>query len=248
MTMLWPRLDQLHAELEFTAIAHAQGAPGVRQLSSADLVGLTYASSGGTRAELAQLRALRDVIFDCATRYGFPDSALADPVAFDRALAPGLRDAMPMSMGEALNREVWNTVALRVAPDATLWRFGLGNRERWVCIDRTRHIFSRLWWQVEALGVPTPEGRDTSLLDLLTESDLNQLLERTSIGGCRPLVRSLAQAITEMADSVPRREVVRDLGLRTLRLLAVIDPYSVDDEELQRLARELVRESLDALQ
>ena len=105
-------------------------------------------------------------------------------------------------------------------------------------------MFARLWWQARQLAVPGPGDPDMSLLDALSESELNHLTERTSIGGCGPLVRALAAAVARLSADERRRNVVRNGALRLLRLTAVVDPYSLDDTQLDRLATRAVAEAL----
>jgi hypothetical protein len=82
---------------------------------------------------------LRDRLVEVATTYGYPSTATDRArVAFDREAARRLYEAMPMSIGEALNREVWNFSSLVLAPDLTYWRFGSTNPER--CPFRNPHV------------------------------------------------------------------------------------------------------------
>lgn len=247
-TILWPRLPQYVGR---------SLVKGYRSMSTEELTKQaavshseqTYASSGGVRATPQQLRAVRDVIEQVAKSHGFPDPP-TDPVRFDRDLAPALLDVMPMVDGEALNRDVWTFTATVLAPDITYWRFVRGeswNLERWVCTDRTRHMFARLWWQARQLTTPTESGRDTALLDSLSESELNHITERTSIGGCAPLARALVRRL--MAAQIPgnRREVVRNSCLLLLRLMAFVDPYALEDDDLDRLADAAISAAIDGL-
>jgi hypothetical protein len=245
MTLLWPRIEA-HIALTTFEQLHGMAVPELTAQASMSHDAQTYASTGGTRADDSALAVVRRTIRGAAEQFGFPGSR-GDPVAFDRHLAPLLVEAMPMATGEALTRSVWNFTSMVLAPDITCWRFGFSNRERWLCSDRTRHMFSRLWWQAFLLTEATPEGRDARLLDGLTESDLNQLLERTSIGGCRPLVRAIARSLVELAPEERHRDVVRDVSLRLLRLTGVIEPFALSDEELDDLVAKVVRESMRAL-
>lgn len=244
MTTLWPRLDRPVAELRFAELR------GLRIDELAGRADVTHpaqrwASAGGGRATTEELRELRSAVVSVAENFGYPDALLdAFRIPFDRALAPVVRDAMAMAVAEALDRSVWNFTTLVLAPDLTAWRFGVANAERWVCSDRTRHMFSRLWWQASQLTTVTDGVRDASLLDRLSESDLNQLLERTSIGGCRPLVMALARAIVALDDSVRSRDVVREASLRILRVTSVVDPYGLDTGQLDVLVERAVADAL----
>ena len=101
----------------------------------------------------------------------------------------------------------WSFVALVPLPQLTYWRFGFGNRERWIAGDLTRHTWARLWWQAVVF-----EGH-VELLAALSESDLNQLLERRIIGGDPRLTRALRHAVTGCQEA-SRRILIRDAAKR----------------------------------
>lgn len=242
MTLLWPRLERtvaLPLVEEWLAAGVRPTAGPLRHRAQ------TYSASGGTRVTEQNLARLRDGIVHTATQYGFPNDRLR-LVEFDRAMAPRLLELMPMSTAEALTKSVWTYTSLVIAPDVTHWRWVAGdgkwNVERFVCSDRTRHMFARLWWQARQLSVAGPGG--VPLLDRLSESELNHLTERTSIGGCGPLVQALASAVVQLRDEERKRNVVRNAALRLLRLTAVIDPYALDEAQLRALTARVVSEAL----
>lgn len=239
MNVLWPRLDPGAATALFADLATLD-VPALSSRASTTNDAQTFASTGGRRATEFELLAVRSATLNVASRFGFPN-AIRNPIGFDRELAPALIAAMPMTVGEATTRSVWNFSSLVLMPDLTFWRFGVSNRERWVCSDRTRHMFSRLWWQAHLLAPETEDGRDTRVLDRLGESDLNQLLERTSIGGNPRLVRTLARSIVELEENIRTRDLVRNASLRVLRLVAVVDAYALSDDQLGELVKEALR-------
>jgi len=162
-------------------------------------------------------------------------------------------DVMPMTDGEGLVRPVWSHVALVLAPDVTRWRIVRNpddhwNVERWVCTDRPRQMFSRLWWQARQLTSVVDGCRDTSLLDGLTESEMNHLTERTTIGGFAPLVQALARTVISMSDHDRQRGVIRQAALLMLRRVAVVDPMSLDPIQIQALADNAVADALASMQ
>lgn len=244
MTLLWPRLELPVAQKELDGL-RSLDLDALRRGAATIHPAQRFASTGGGRASSDDLAQVRDVIIAAAQRFGYPDEAPASQrVLFDRYLAPRLYEAMPMPVGEALTRAVWNFTTVVLAPDVTSWRFGRQNTERWLCSDRTRHMFSRLWWQAAQLTSEGSEGRETELLDGLTESDLNQMLERTAIGGYRPLVTALASAVLALGENDRSRGVVREASLRLLRLTAVVDPYGLSAEQLRDLVGRAVEEAL----
>lgn len=236
MSALLPRISRLVADGVFDS------------LESLALVGATnhplqvFAPVGGQRASEAELLELRAAISELAAKHGYPDGRL-DLIAFDREAARVLQRHLDLTWAEAGAREAWSFVALVLLPEVTDWRFGKGNRERWVGSDLTRHTWGRLWWQAAAFA------EDLTLLDRFTESDLNQLLERRSIGGDPRLLRGLAVVLLspEFA-SIPRRYLIRDATARALRRLAFVDARSLDDPDVARLCDEIVRASAEAIQ
>lgn len=243
MSILWPRLEPPIARARFEAL---QTSPPSAWPQTADLrhPAATFASTGGVRAGDSDLASLREAIVSTARNHGFPGRSESH-IPFDREMAVALHDAMPMVDGEALVRSVWSHVALVVAPDVTHWRFVRNpgdrwNPERWVCTDRTRHMFARLWWQARQLTIVDGASRDTSLLDGLTESELNHLTERTTIGGYAPLVQELARAVIELPPNLRQRDLVRQAALLLLRRAGAVDPYSLSREQLRCLVADAI--------
>ncbi|MGA4993734.1 DUF6339 family protein [Nonomuraea bangladeshensis] len=177
-----------------------------------------------------------------AEAYGFPQPAGSDArISFDRDTAEVLRDQMDLSWAEAGHRDLWSFLSLVALPNVTLWRFGPGNKERWIATDLTRHTWARLWWQAEVFA------GHKHLLTALTESDLNQLLERRSIGGDPRLVREMARAVIELAPNASRRQVIRDVTARLRRYLAFLDVRALSDQQVQDLCRTLANETVRRL-
>jgi hypothetical protein len=192
----------------------------------------------GGRVKEADIRALVDELTALAQDHGYPGQAGNDArIAFDRAAAQVLRKRMDLDWSEAGKRDVWSFASLVLLPHVTMWRFGTGNPERWVASDLTRHTWARLWWQAVVFA-----GHET-LLDALSESDLNQLLERRRIGGDPRLVCAFAGAIVNAPQGAPRRFVIRDASLRLRRWLAFLDLSALQERQVLDLCTRLVRES-----
>jgi hypothetical protein len=234
MKGLWPRLPDVIAEQEYEKI-----------VAGREILPLTrhpeqiYAPVGGRVPETA-VRELLDRTTALATECGYPQAVGdATRIAFDRTSARLLRAQMDLSWAEAGNHGVWSFVALVVLPHLTIWRFGTGNVERWIASDLTRHTWARLWWQ----AVVFEDNWD--LLDALSESDLNQLLERRSIGGDARLAQALGRAIVnQLASDVPRRYLIRDVSLRLRRLLAFVDVRGIDNDQVHEMCDRLANESV----
>jgi hypothetical protein len=236
---LWPRLSAPLARASFEQL----GGMSVRDLaalSRADHPQETFAATGGVRARPGDIERFAKAVRDTALEFGYPDRAGdQDRIAFDRAAAEVVYRSMSVTTVEASNRGVWNFLAVVVMPDVTQWRFGRDNAERWIATDLTRHMFARLWWQALTFGVPTDDGGiDFSLLRRLSESDLNQLTERRSIGGNPRLARALARAVTEV--DAARREVIRDVTPKLRRRLAFIDFAALSDDQLHDHIRSIL--------
>ncbi|WP_203884747.1 hypothetical protein [Planotetraspora kaengkrachanensis] len=180
-----------------------------------------------------------DTISTLAKKYGFPEPAGPEArIAFDRDAASAIRLHMDLSWAEAGNRNLWSFLSLVALPHVTKWRFGLDNRERWIATDLTRHTWARLWWQAVVFA-----GHE-HVLAALSESDLNQLLERRSIGGDPRLVREIARAVTEVPAQVPRRAVIRDVTFRLRRYLAFLDARALSDQQVRELCSALTNETV----
>lgn len=241
MTQLWPRLDgalvrTLYAELRDRSV------PELAASARPDHERATYAATGGARVASAEVAALGERLRAIAGDFGYP--VAADDVrriGYDRAAAEALFDRMDLTTVEAAHNGVWNFLAFVVAPDIVRWRWlGSTNAERWICTDRTRHMFARLWWQALTFGQRGPEGSvDLSLLRALDESDLNQITERRAIAGNPRLAQAVARLATS-AEGGNRRTVLRDVTPRLRRRLAFIDFSALTDQQIELHLRSLV--------
>ena len=236
MSVRWPQLpDTIASDLW----------EGIRDGS--DLVqGFEHAhqvySVVGARATPEDVQSLVESVVDIARNHGFPEASPPDQkVAFDRAAAPALLSAMNLDWNEASKRGVWSFLSLVALPKVTHWRFGVGNHERWIATDLTRHTWARLWWQAMVF-----KGHH-DLLASLSESDLNQLLERRAIGGDPRLVRALGAAVIAASTEIPRRAVIRDVTSRIRRRLAFVDIHSLDDQQLDEMCRSMTQEAVTEL-
>jgi hypothetical protein len=173
-------------------------------------------------------------------------SSLAERIEsteFDRECAWEIYDELRLPWSEAGSPDVWSFIALVAMPDLTEWRFGLRNAERWIGSDLTRHTWARAWWR----GALFFDHRPT--FERLSESDLNQLLERRSIGGDPRLVAQLAEAtlLVPSESGLPRRAVIRDAAKRLRRRLAFVDVRALDDAELELACSSAVMETVALL-
>lgn len=248
MSQLWPRIPRRVAEAQVDRFGTMTVAELSLEATDHHAVQV-YAATGGTRIGTQALREVRATIVNHAAEFGFPESC-EDGTAFDRSVAACLVDLIDVAAPEAASQEIWNFTSTILCPDVTMWRFGAGNRERWIASDLTRHMFARLWWQGFLLTEVDDAGvRRTSLLDALLESELNQLLERTRIGGNRRLVREIARQVLEARrGTVPRRALIRDVTLRVRREMSNIDFQSMSQTQLESAVAEVVSCALEALE
>ncbi|GAA3442426.1 hypothetical protein [Planomonospora venezuelensis] len=236
MSELWPHLPAVVGAVMYAELA--AGRPPAPRESHPDQ---TWAPVGGRVSE-KRVRELSNVISTLAGEHGFPKPAGPDArVAFDREAAKVIRDQLDLSWAEAGNRDLWSFLSLVILPHVTMWRFGPDNKERWIATDLTRHTWARLWWQAVVFT-----GHE-HILAVLSESDLNQLLERRSIGGDPRLVREIARAITGLNADIPRRLVIRDVTLRLRRYLAFLDIRALSDQQVRDLCHALTNETVTRL-
>jgi hypothetical protein len=236
VTELWPQLPEVVASSLYRDMLDGQDpTPATSHPNQ------LWAPVGG-RAHVKRIQTLIDSMVATAREFGFPAVVRSEArVAFDRAAAPALRDNMNLTWADAGNRGVWSFVSLVALPSVTRWRFGLENPERWIASDLTRHTWARLWWQAVVF-----DGH-AGVLTALSESDLNQLLERRSIGGNPRLVAALAMAVIGASADVPRRDVIRDVTRRLRRYLAFVDVRALSGDQLDELCRALCVESINRL-
>src|SRR5690349_10789887 len=218
----WPQLPDGTADVVYREIVLSGVAPEPKSRHPHQV----YSPVGG-RASDGDVDELVDELTTLADGFGYPsDSGDSARVAFDRAAAQILRRRVDVSWAEAGNRRLWSFMALVPLPHLTNWRFGFSNRERWIASDLTRHTWGRLWWQAVVF-----EGHE-GLLSRLSESDLNQLLERRIIGGDPRLTRAVANALLEGEGKV-QRGLIRESAKRLRRLLAFVDARALSDQQIE---------------
>ncbi|PPG12884.1 hypothetical protein C5D36_14470 [Rathayibacter sp. AY1C6] len=227
--IIWPRLSRAIAAGEWDRVKNDGSASGRQLIRDAHWRAI------GNRADEQEFETLRERVTALAESHGFPDSAGDDLGRFDREAAFVVRELIDVPFAEAATGDVWSFVSFAVLPDVTEWRFGHRNKERWIGSDLTRHTWARLWWQGEAFR------QEPELLGPLSESDLNQLFERRSIGGDSALVRALARSFVTVTGD--RRAIVRDATKRIRRLLAFVQTPALDEDEIRALADEVVEQS-----
>jgi hypothetical protein len=250
MSLLYPRITPAEAK---TLLAHYTTLnPQEIKNHAGHSPTAFYGTTGGTPVTPAHLDRLADTLRDCARRAG--QSTLPgdhNKILFDRAAAKALHTTMDITLAEAGQGDMWTYLATCLVPDVTAWRFGTRTPERWIGTGLVRHTLARLWWQAHALAETLDGVTHYDLLDRLTESDLNQIFERRTIGGTPPLARALARELTApylTTLPVSRRAIVRDTTKRLRRLLPYTSFASLDEAVIQNRIHSLITQSIDALQ
>lgn len=240
---LWPRIARSIAETIFQTELLAGEIPP-NGLSHNEM---SYGPTGG-RVGQREMEAMREALVSAAREHDFgtEDRSGNAGTEFDRAAAPVIVDHMRLTWEEAGQPGVWSFISLILLPDLTHWRWAgsngtPGNKERWICIDPTRHAWGRLWWQ-ETVCRERP-----GLLEKYNESELNQFFERTSFTRHREFFLYFMEATSKHLTRLPRRKLVRDVTKRMRRRLAFIDTFALTPLELRSFVDEVVAESVDAL-
>ncbi|MEV5540075.1 DUF6339 family protein [Saccharopolyspora shandongensis] len=250
MTLLYPRITPAEAKMHLARYS-TLSLEDIRSQAGQSPVAF-YGTTGGTPVDPIHLNLLIDTLRECAKSTGYPRMPDdRNKIRFDRAAAKALHTTMSVTPAEAGQPDVWTCLATCLLPDLVAWRFGTRNHKRWIGTGLVRHAFARLWWQAHVLGVSHNGTTDYSLLDRLSESELNQIFERRTIGGAPVLARALARELTSKRlehTSVPRRDVVRDVPKRLRRLVPFTSFTSLDEAVVQRRMHALVSESIEALE
>jgi hypothetical protein len=211
-----------------------------------------FAATGGIPAGTDHLRDLAHTVREAASGHGYPhDVGEAARVASDKTIARALHRTMQIVPAEAAAHDVWTFATIQLLPDVVAWRFPSStDDERWICKDMTRHTLGRLWWQAHALAMPVGSAWDYHLIDILMESEINQVFERRSIGGRPALARAVVRAMSTrdtLPVTVARRDLMRDATRRLRRLIPFTAFLALDDTALQNRIDAVFRESAEAL-
>lgn len=245
MTVLYPRLIDpvarpLRMEYAKLTLAELQERAAVRHRSA------VFAATGGRRVTDEELLDLRDEIVRAAQYAGFPEEGRrGDKSEFDLTVAELLHERSGLVAAEAAIRAVWTFFALVLLPGVSCWRYPGMPVDRVLGTDITRHVWGRLWWRAHLLALPGTVDR-YRLLGAFGEAAFDQIFaRRRSIGGSPTLVRALATTWPRQnLSGVNERKVLQDVLKRLLRLGAVVDFESLDEDELARQVDEVMRESI----
>lgn len=147
---------------------------------------------GGNEIPMPTLDKLRRIIDkELDSLEAFSDDRDKWKYEYSHRIGKSLHKNLHMIRGEAESIEVWQFIGLRVLPAAAFARFAPSDKDRHIGNLR-RHVLRRTWLTYDLLGEVMDEG------GYLTEDDLNQILDRTSISTNRNLALALARTLNSV--------------------------------------------------
>ena len=153
---------------------------------------LDFLKLGGTKIPMMILEKLRRIIDEeLDSLKAFAHDRDKWKYEYSHRIGKALHKNLHMIRGEAESIEVWQFIGLRVLPAAAFVRFAPSNKDRHIGNLR-RHVLRRTWLTYDLLGEVMEEG------SYLTEEDLNQILDRTSISTNRNLALALARTLNSV--------------------------------------------------
>jgi len=215
---LMPRLDN-HGVRRLIGMPDLLQTGSISERMEAAGTSVSYASSGGSRADAADLTELQEQIVALAKRFGFPNEGrAAGRASFDAECAQRLVEAPIISGGEALRDDVWAFVAACIVPEVVLWRFEDGHADRFH--GGLRNTFQRLWLRARSLDRGAGALQRWQLVEALSEDAAVQIVERPSIGADPVLARAIAEAWLATAARIgaSRMEDVTRRAVRRIRI------------------------------
>ncbi|WP_294660811.1 hypothetical protein [uncultured Rothia sp.] len=175
---------------------------------------LDFLPLGGIEIPLSILEKLRKIVDEeLKILEEFSDNQDKWKYEYSHRIGKALHKNLHMIRGEAESIEVWQFIGLRVLPAAAFARFSPLKEVRHIGNLR-RHVLRRTWLTYDLLGEVMDEG------GYLTEEDLNQILDRTSISTNRNLALALARTLNSvgaptdygLAGEASTREIKRKIA------------------------------------
>jgi hypothetical protein len=175
---------------------------------------LDFRKLGGIEIPLSILEKLRKIVDEeLNILEKFSDNQDKWKYEYSHRIGKALHKNLHMIRGEAESIEVWQFIGLRVLPAAAFARFAPSKEVRHIGNLR-RHVLRRTWLTYDLLGEVMDEG------GYLTEEDLNQILDRTSISTNRNLALALARTLNSvgaptdygLAGEASTREIKRKIA------------------------------------
>lgn len=248
-SVLYPRLLPDAAKELHRRHLQATSLDQLRERHALSHPAAVFTATGGRQVTPGELQDLRDHVLRLAEQAGFPgEGRRQDRTTFDLQVARTLHERCGLVAAEAAVRDIWVFLALVLLPDVSYWRYPRPPADRVLGTDITRHVWGRLWWRAHLLVLPAAHER-YRLLDTFGEALFDQIFaRRRSIGGSRSMVRAIADTWPSIDRcGLAEREVLIDVLKRLLRLGAVVEFETLDDDELRRQVTDEVVESVAQL-
>jgi hypothetical protein len=210
---------------------------------------MVFTSTGGTRADVSHLQAIRESVLVAATEAGFPNGEWSATVPeVDRALTRAFCNSAAIEVGEGSLPGVWVFFSAVLLADITNWRWGgVAPLERFQA--GRRNTFYRYWYRSTILADYSATD-PLWLLDAFGEDNLVQIAERPQLAGCSSVIRALARETAralKMPLPIARQRLVRDVMLRANRAGAILALGALDESQAVEFARQTVAQSLQVL-
>lgn len=185
------RLEEFFADEELKAWKNS-GVP-LRNVDCGEIdTNLRTLNTGGNEVPTIILDKLRRIIDEeLDSLKAFSDDRDMWKYEYSHRIGKALHKNLHMIRGEAESIEVWQFIGMRVLPAAAFVRFAPSKEDRHIGNLR-RHVLRRTWLTYDLLGEVMEEG------GYLTEDDLNQILDRTSISTNRDLALALARTLNSV--------------------------------------------------
>lgn len=219
MSVLLPRVSRLDVDALLDELIPLR-VPEIAARMPAPLT-VTYAPTGGMRAEPNLLGVVRSRVLELAVAAGYPDKRdQASVQEFEGECGRLLHEELGISPHEAGHREVWACLTATHLLDVAAWRWGGISERKRVNGDINRDTFRRLWWRYEILQDPAlPWDRFGGL----GEDEIVAIVERPGVAGnpevARAIVRGFHRRLEAESDLVPlRMHLMRDAMKRLTRL------------------------------
>ncbi len=222
----WPRLSRAHA----IALQHTVATLSPRQARQS--CGASPTDDAPSFVDEAMIRRLVDALRATADLNGWPNAigrTRAEQV--DRAWSHILIREVDVTPVEGADEGLWSFLALVALPDLVRWRFPEAGSDRYIGL--VDHAFGRLWWRARVLGEDLIDGSGN---EPLTEDELVALFRRRDLVASARVARAIATAVIDSGPADHARlTLIKQVGLRLLRLTPMIELDALDDAELQRL-------------
>jgi hypothetical protein len=249
VSVLMPRASRLEVDELLDELIPLGPAEIAARMPATGLT-ITYAPTGGVRAQQGLLPRIRTAILERATAAGYPErreqSALQE---FESACARMLHEELRMTPHEAGHREVWACITAAHLLDVAAWRWGgISDRNR-ANGDVNRDTFRRLWWRYEILRDP---ALPSDGFGDLGEDEVVAIMERPGVTGnpevARAIVRGFRARLEAEPDLVPMRMgLMRDAMKRLTRLTPFIALDLLGRSELDAVIEEMMSEAAIAV-